>query len=127
MLSSTRVPTADRPPLPMMRSPSVVAGDGPILGFGRTLADHHHVGDPPYADDFVVLCTSQSQAEEAQRRATAIESACRILRPDYQCRTRERSHHSEPLSAWKALLPIFLHSVDCLVSSQFPDFGLRKN
>jgi RNA-directed DNA polymerase len=25
-----------------------------------------------YADDFVVLCTSQSQAEEAQRRATAI-------------------------------------------------------
>jgi len=36
-----------------------------------------------YADDFVVLCTSQSQAEEAEKRATAILGDLRLaLHPD---------------------------------------------
>jgi len=36
-----------------------------------------------YADDFVVLCTSRSQAEEAQRRATALMASLGLdLHPD---------------------------------------------
>jgi len=39
-----------------------------------------------YADDFVVLCTSQSQAEEAEKRATAILGDLGLaLHPDKTC------------------------------------------
>ena len=40
--------------------------------FDRAWAERGTGAVVRYADDFVVLCTSQSQAEEAQRRATAI-------------------------------------------------------
>ncbi len=43
-----------------------------LHAFDRTWAESGTGELVRYADDFVVLCTSQSQAEEAQRRATAI-------------------------------------------------------
>ena len=43
-----------------------------LHAFDRAWAEHGIGEVVRYADDFVVLCTSQGQAEEAQRRATAI-------------------------------------------------------
>ena len=43
-----------------------------LHAFDRAWAEHGTGEVVRYADDCVVLCTSQSQAEEAQRRATAI-------------------------------------------------------
>jgi hypothetical protein len=42
---STRVPIAEAPSFPMIRSPSPVSGHGPISDLGRPLADHDFVGD----------------------------------------------------------------------------------
>ena len=43
-----------------------------LHAFDRAWAEHGTGDLVRYADDFVVLCTSRTQAEEAQRRATAI-------------------------------------------------------
>ena len=43
-----------------------------LHAFDRAWADHGVGQVIRYADDFVVLCSSQEQAEEAERRATAI-------------------------------------------------------
>jgi len=43
---STRVPMAEPPPLPMIRSPLPVSGQRPVDDLGRPLGDHHVVLDP---------------------------------------------------------------------------------
>jgi len=43
-----------------------------LHAFDRAWAEHGAGEVVRYADDFIVLCSTQQQAEEAQRRATAI-------------------------------------------------------